>query len=470
MEGEVNVVISLPRHIKADPMQLTASTSSLKNRCSHTWFKCINVLSCNKFDPLTVKGSRMKSSRPRRNLPGRLCLGQNKRPNASWLDETDSMMLSSAVKMPTLVEPTPKADFVPRCYPHADSILDANFISGTDSTRPTLHGFHVTRQRYLTCQRQNGAAKPFALTLALWPFPTYWDFEREKIRGKSSLGLGLAVTLAYFVAWSPSNGIPGSSTQGDQSLRRATSKVGSSAQGSRSSRCSSSEASKGFPFKIWYNSNEDSSKDSFSWVDSEVAKIFSVLTRSSSLLGMANVICQCGPWSVKVSPCREGESINRWPTDHEDPFFYFYETLPLKLGAKLPFTHFEWLVLHALNVAPTLLHPNVRRAEKVGWTSFSNQPKQRLLKPFRESYKLFKNRFFRVAPNDAGPNLLMDNAGEPFFPYTGPHNPSHPVAPLSAAHLEGASQPPAEDASRSAPTIILDYPEGSPIPVDTNPP
>ncbi|RDX91094.1 hypothetical protein CR513_26965, partial [Mucuna pruriens] len=54
---------------------------------------------------------------------------------------------------------------------------------------------------------------------------------------------------------------------------------------------------------------------------------------------------------------------------------------------------------------------SVRRTEKVGWTSLSNRPKRRLLKPFSESYKLFKDHFFRVTPSDVGPNLLMDNVG-----------------------------------------------------------
>ncbi|RDX78900.1 hypothetical protein CR513_40750, partial [Mucuna pruriens] len=125
--------------------------------------------------------------------------------------------------------------------------------------------------------------------------------------------------------------------------------------------------------------------------------------------------------------------------------FYPYDTLPLKLGVKLPFTHFERSVLRVLNVALTQLHPNswtfvrsfkllcedvgrapslgvffwfftLRKANRVGWISLSGRLKRKLFKPFLESYKVFKSRFFKVTRGDAGPNLLMDNSGKPFFP------------------------------------------------------
>ncbi|RDX95226.1 hypothetical protein CR513_22293, partial [Mucuna pruriens] len=124
---------------------------------------------------------------------------------------------------------------------------------------------------------------------------------------------------------------------------------------------------------------------------------------------MDKAICQRGPWFVAVTPCHQSEQVNGWPKGGEGPFFYLYNTLPLKLGVKLPFTHFERSVLYVLNVAPTQLHPNnlgkalslsiffwffsLRGAEKVGWTSLSNCPKRKLLKSFLERYKTFKNCF-----------------------------------------------------------------------------
>ncbi|RDX61685.1 hypothetical protein CR513_60070, partial [Mucuna pruriens] len=127
------------------------------------------------------------------------------------------------------------------------------------------------------------------------------------------------------------------------------------------------------------------------------------------------------------------------PTEGK-PCFYLYDTLHSKLGVKLPFTHFERVIFQLLNVAPTQLYPNswafvrafellcedlgkaptlgvffwfftIKKTNKVGWTSLSSRPKRKLFKPFLKSYKSFKTRFFRVAPIDSGPNLLVDRAG-----------------------------------------------------------
>ncbi|RDX91360.1 hypothetical protein CR513_26670, partial [Mucuna pruriens] len=162
---------------------------------------------------------------------------------------------------------------------------------------------------------------------------------------------------------------------------------------------------------------------------------------------------------------------------------------------------------------------SIRRAKKVGWTSLSNRPKL--------SYKLFKNRFFRVTLGDVGPNLLVHNAGKPFFPLYWTQQPIVSISvgkdnleewenefveelgdvptlssvdlikgtglsgqalrglkkkwaqlttsndvvstalapPLSTAHPKGASQPSAGDASQSLPVVALD----SPVHVDSKP-
>ncbi|RDY10135.1 hypothetical protein CR513_05389, partial [Mucuna pruriens] len=167
---------------------------------------------------------------------------------------------------------------------------------------------------------------------------------------------------------------------------------------------------------------------------------------------MAKAICQHGPWSVLVSPCRHGESVSTIPTAGGKPYFYLYDTLHSKLGVKLPFTHFERAILQALNVAPTQLYPNswafvrafellcedlgkapslgvffwffsLQKTDKVGWTSLSNRPKRKLFKPFLESYKSFKTWFFKVIPSDSRPNLLLDQLGRPFFPLAWMHQP-----------------------------------------------
>ncbi|RDX70449.1 hypothetical protein CR513_50308, partial [Mucuna pruriens] len=166
---------------------------------------------------------------------------------------------------------------------------------------------------------------------------------------------------------------------------------------------------------------------------------------SGSLLGMASAICRPRTWSVTVTACHSGEAVCMSSAEVSKPFFYLYDTLHSRLGIQLPFTHFERSVLQALNVAPTQLHPNSwafvrafellcedlgkvptlgvffwfftpRKMDRVGWTSLSNRPKRSLLWPFSESYKGFKNLFFRVAPNDSNSRLLVDRDGRQHFP------------------------------------------------------
>ncbi|RDX69400.1 hypothetical protein CR513_51487, partial [Mucuna pruriens] len=228
----------------------------------------------------------------------------------------------------------------------------------------------------------------------------------------------------------------------------------------------SSSSFNSYPFEIWYHDDtrDSLSDDPYSWVDAEVKKVSTLLNRSSSLLGMARAICQKRPWSVRVSPCRVGESISTTtPVDHK-PCFYLYDTLHSKLGVKLPFSHFERAMLQALNIASTQLHPNgwayvrafellcedlkkaptlgvffwfytVKKAEKVGWTSLCSRPKRKLFQPFLASYKKFKARFFKVTPGDTGPNLLVDRSGRPFFPLSWTHQPAVSIS-VNLADLE----------------------------------
>ncbi|RDX69005.1 hypothetical protein CR513_51944, partial [Mucuna pruriens] len=145
------------------------------------------------------------------------------------------------------------------------------------------------------------------------------------------------------------------------------------------------------------------------------------------------------------------------PDEGSEPFFYLYNMLHSKLGIKLPFTHFEQAVLLALNVAPTQLHPNnwafirafellcedlgkaptlgvffwfftPRKTDRVGWTSLSNRAKRKLLRPFLESYKTFKDRFFRVAPSDPNSRLLTDRNGRSYFPLQWTRQPAVSIA------------------------------------------
>ncbi|RDY02967.1 hypothetical protein CR513_13504, partial [Mucuna pruriens] len=194
----------------------------------------------------------------------------------------------------------------------------------------------------------------------------------------------------------------------------------------------------------------------YSWVDPEVLKVSSVLTKSGSLLGMDSAICQPRTWSVTVKACRSREAVCMNSAEAARPFFYLYDTLHSRLGIHLPFTRFERSVLQTLNVAPTQLHPNSwafvrafellcedlkrvptlgvffwfftpRKMDKVGWASLSGRPRRPLLRPFSESYKGFKNRFFRVSPSDPNSEILVDRDGRQPFPLQWTRRPASSV-------------------------------------------
>ncbi|RDX87300.1 Protein CLEC16A, partial [Mucuna pruriens] len=159
-----------------------------------------------------------------------------------------------------------------------------------------------------------------------------------------------------------------------------------------------------------------------------------------------------------VLPCRLDEIVCEWAAEIEEPYFYLYETLFSKLGIQLPFTDFEQAALRALNVAPTQLHPNnwaFVRAFELLCEDMGREPSlsilfwffslrrvdkptlaRKLMKPFRESYKQFKDHFFWVVAERVGTNLLFGEFGEPLFLLYWSDQPAILVT-IDRDHLEG---------------------------------
>ncbi|RDX75691.1 hypothetical protein CR513_44400, partial [Mucuna pruriens] len=316
-----------------------------------------------------------------------------------------------------------------------------------DRTRGASSFIAIIISVHIPKERRNSSVRLFTLlflkSLRTYYFSNVFDF----LLGSFSQGLPL--TLAFSSTGDLFEDVPDPSAQGDQSLVEAT--PGRRFEAPRDEPSGSSSGSfNSYPFEVWYRDDTRDSlgDDPYFWVDAEVKRMSTLLNRFSSLLGMAKAICQKEPWSVRVSPCRAGESVNTTTPADDKPCFYLYDTLHSKLGIKLPFSHFERAVLQVLNVAPTQLHPNgwayVRafellcedlqkaptlgvfflKAEKVGWTSLCNRLKRKLFQPFLASYKKFKTWFFKVTPGDTGPNLLVDRSGRPFFPLSWTHQPA----------------------------------------------
>ncbi|RDX63438.1 hypothetical protein CR513_58132, partial [Mucuna pruriens] len=297
------------------------------------------------------------------------------------------------------------------------------------------------------------------------------------------------LTLAYFITGSPSNGSYGSSTPNDVVAS------GSSAQGNQPPRNATPETGEEFPFKVWFceTENNDTSRESPLWIDPNVMKFFFVCTHPNSLMGVADAICRRSPWCIE------------WLGDTKAPFFHFYDTLPLELGIKLPFTHFERSVFRVLNIAPTQLHPNswtfVRAfellCEDIGGGTFAECLFLVFLAPSGGESRLDLSK----QPIEAeiieafrreGPNLLIDNYGDSFFPLYWTSRPTVSITvhrddleeweeefveELSHFHtlysiklIKNKPEPscPVEEASHAPSTIVLDSLEGSPTQADTN--
>lgn len=155
---------------------------------------------------------------------------------------------------------------------------------------------------------------------------------------------------------------------------------------------------------------------------------------------------------MRVTVSRENERVCHGKGTSADDFFFMYANLFAQLHVRVPFTDFQAEVLRELNVAPTQLHPNswaaiqafgvecmvagvsptvrsflhyfnVRPPPKGGLVSLSSVAKRTLFKPFAESFKNFKDQFFKVVIEDVGRPDFFDKDGLPLFPLYLTENP-----------------------------------------------
>jgi len=126
-------------------------------------------------------------------------------------------------------------------------------------------------------------------------------------------------------------------------------------------------------------------------------------------------------------------------------FFYMYSCMFVKLHIRLPFDAFTMGILKLLNVAPTQLHPNswgslqafrllcralgleptaesflyfyvTRPRDPCSWLSLVGRPRICVLDGFTQSFKNFKDGFFRVRMEVGHEPWYLDGAGVARFP------------------------------------------------------
>ncbi|KOM49703.1 hypothetical protein LR48_Vigan08g053000 [Vigna angularis] len=141
----------------------------------------------------------------------------------------------------------------------------------------------------------------------------------------------------------------------------------------------------------------------------------------------------------------EDERVFHGRENSSREFFYCYASLFYDLYLRVPFTTFQMDVLRTLNVAPSQLHPNgwrymqafavlcralairptvalflyffrCRPVAKRGWVSLIFEPGNALLELYLQSYRGFKNKFFKVSILDSRRRHFFDGEGNPKFP------------------------------------------------------
>ncbi|QCD86081.1 hypothetical protein DEO72_LG3g602 [Vigna unguiculata] len=134
-----------------------------------------------------------------------------------------------------------------------------------------------------------------------------------------------------------------------------------------------------------------------------------------------------------------------------EKFFYMYMCHFSQLHVRLPLDDFTMGVLRALNVAPTQLHPNswayleptlcqslyleptpyaflyfydTRPRRPATWLSLISCPSISRLDAFSQSFKHFKDGYFKVVVKEGGKAYFLNADGSPKFPLSWTNNPS----------------------------------------------
>ncbi|QHO51681.1 uncharacterized protein DS421_1g32990 [Arachis hypogaea] len=137
------------------------------------------------------------------------------------------------------------------------------------------------------------------------------------------------------------------------------------------------------------------------------------------------------------------------PTQGEHPFFYAYDFFFSQMDITLPFTSFETDLLWSCNVAPSQVHPNSwdfikifqlvchefdvkpsltlflylfvltkpgTTKKKASWISFRSAQGHKVFSMYDESFRDFKNYFFKIQAVEGARPFFLDENGEPRFP------------------------------------------------------
>ncbi|KOM39030.1 hypothetical protein LR48_Vigan03g241200 [Vigna angularis] len=172
---------------------------------------------------------------------------------------------------------------------------------------------------------------------------------------------------------------------------------------------------------------------------------------------------------IRLGVSHPNELVFHGKGAHTDNFFFVYTYLFNQMFVRVPFTAFQSAVLRRLNVAPSQLHPNgwaciqafvtmcsalaitptvsvflhyfnVRPIAKRDWVSLTFVHDCCLFKPYSESLKNFKHRYFKVIIKEGSRSQFHIAAGGPLFPFYWTRDPAKinvvPVGSMTPVEIE----------------------------------
>ncbi|QCD86850.1 hypothetical protein DEO72_LG3g1378 [Vigna unguiculata] len=172
-------------------------------------------------------------------------------------------------------------------------------------------------------------------------------------------------------------------------------------------------------------------KASYEWVAADVHNQSSLFRWSRLLNSWLNctLIIAKGVDRSIVSLERVS-AIERVCHDQEgatEKFFYMYMCHFSQLHVRLPLDDFTMRVLRERNVAPTKLHSNswaYLPRQPTTWLSMVSRPSISRLDAFSQSFKHFKDGYFKVVVKEGGMSHFLNADGSTKFPFSRTGSPS----------------------------------------------
>jgi len=192
------------------------------------------------------------------------------------------------------------------------------------------------------------------------------------------------------------------------------------------------------------------SDDKYKWVSGGVERFASIFTNEylRQVVSIYNVCSSEFMPFIELSGCNPFERVYMSPSVNVDDYTYVYDYMARDFAIQFPLSSFECHILNEIQTTPSQLHPNtwallkvfqilckylsiqptvnkfmffyqMKYGMSIGWISLAlANTHLKLFTLYKDSFKEFKNTFFKVKPtkNDPLKRILFDENNAPRFP------------------------------------------------------